>query len=279
MPYVYDVAFDVAFRKVNDWCVNNGMAAGFPNFHMRDPYGGGDRFYGVIALPDYAVDWADVLASDMGNPNPSDYRVRLTAAHDYARAQGYAHGYPNFHQADYGDGLVYGTFFIKEEIVEYQNVFTIDLGIKNPTNNVTLDHWFRAVNDYAVKQGFDTGMPNGHWGQNEWGEWVIGVYLFARGTALANYPTWRELGYPRPPKPPYTPPPPPDVEVPRVIDMEHFDASEAIERVGLKPTFWNSTNIYDWSKLRVGYQKPLSGTLAKQGSVVNCTMEEKGADE
>ena len=35
---------------------------------------------------------------------------RFREAHDYAVWHGFATGWPNFHQADYGDGLVYGTF-------------------------------------------------------------------------------------------------------------------------------------------------------------------------
>jgi hypothetical protein len=59
------------------------------------------------------ADWHDVFKSQLQDLAFDDYRVRLTTAHDYVRRQGYAHGFPNSHHADYGQGVVYGTFLIK----------------------------------------------------------------------------------------------------------------------------------------------------------------------
>ncbi|MES0490911.1 MAG: hypothetical protein ABUK01_13020 [Leptospirales bacterium] len=100
------------FRAVNDYAVRNGFAAGFPNFHQAD-YGQG-VVYGIILIPkSNNVVRLDVPAKELGNP--SGFEVRFRAVHDYAVRNGYAGGFPNFHQADYNDGrgVVYGVILLR----------------------------------------------------------------------------------------------------------------------------------------------------------------------
>jgi hypothetical protein len=42
-----------------------------------------------------------------------DIGTRFSATQDYATAQGFVGGFPNFYQADYGAGTVYGTIAIE----------------------------------------------------------------------------------------------------------------------------------------------------------------------
>ncbi len=197
--------FDQRFRAINDWAVSNGYKAGFPTCHSANYNDGRGRVYGNILLPAHVVDWRDVFASEQGNPQ--NLRERLTGAHDYAVRNGYLHGYPNFHQANYGQGVVYGTFLIKknpnppvtyEPIAQWRDVPATDLGITGDPKAVPLETWFTRAHDYAARSGwFVAGMPNGHTANHGHG-WVIGVFLFRPGPGYAEFrdiPA-RELGLP-----------------------------------------------------------------------------------
>jgi Domain of unknown function (DUF1929) len=179
--------FDQRFRAVNDWLVPRGWKAGFPNCHQANY--GDDRgtVHGTLLMHATVADWRDVFARDMSNP--SGYRLRLTAAHDYAINHGYDHGFPNFHQADYGQGLVYGTFFIKKGFTEWRDVPVTDLGMSGDPTSRPMEEWFWRTHDYAVRNGFAAGMPNGHYAY--YGRWVIGVHFFLPGSV-----EWRDVpGY------------------------------------------------------------------------------------
>jgi len=58
-------------------------------------------------------EWRDVPASELGNPPPDDVGARFRATNDYAAKNGFVGGFPNFHEADYGQGTVYDTILIK----------------------------------------------------------------------------------------------------------------------------------------------------------------------
>ena len=60
-------------------------------------------------LPEAAVGWSDVEAWELGNVLPGNFHERLRRTRDFAKKHGYAHGFPNFHHADYGQGTVYGS--------------------------------------------------------------------------------------------------------------------------------------------------------------------------
>ena len=84
---------------------------------------------------------------------------RFRNIYEYAIENGYGAGFPNFHQAEYPDlGLVYGTVFIKPEaIVGPVHVPSSELG--NPSN---YEERFRAIYDYAIRNGYGGGFPNFH---------------------------------------------------------------------------------------------------------------------
>jgi hypothetical protein len=110
--------FGSRFRAVNDYAVRNGFVAGFPNFHQADH--GSGVVYGVILLKQGTAEWRDVSASALGNPR--DIGQRFRAANDYAVRNGFRAAFPNFHQADRGSGIVYGTFFLKSDVATTKDV-------------------------------------------------------------------------------------------------------------------------------------------------------------
>jgi hypothetical protein len=87
----------------------------------------------------------------------SDIGVRFRQVNDYVNVHGFAGGFPNFHQADYGQGLVYGTFLCRSDSAEWRDVPAAELG--NPPGDDVGDR-FRATNDYANRHGFAAGFPN-----------------------------------------------------------------------------------------------------------------------
>ena len=96
-----DLNIGMRFRAINDWCVSHGYTAGWPNFHVATYQNPTRTVYGHFLLRDVVVDWRDVSAAEYA---ATDLRTRFTGAHDYAVRNGYQHGFPNFHQADYGNG-------------------------------------------------------------------------------------------------------------------------------------------------------------------------------
>ena len=47
---------------------------------------------------------------------------RFREVNDFAGVYGYAAAWPNFHEANYGDGTVYGTFLVPQALVEWRDV-------------------------------------------------------------------------------------------------------------------------------------------------------------
>ena len=101
---------DARFRAVADWASKNGSATGYPNFHQLDR--GKGLFYGAILLQSEAVDRQDIPAQELGFPSSSEERFR--AINNWAARRGYVGGFPNFNQADYGQGVVFGVVLIKQ---------------------------------------------------------------------------------------------------------------------------------------------------------------------
>ena len=46
----------------------------------------------------------------------------MRAVNDWAGAHGYSSGFPTFHEADYGQGKVYGALLLKSNTVEWRDV-------------------------------------------------------------------------------------------------------------------------------------------------------------
>jgi hypothetical protein len=170
------------FREANDYASAHRFLSGFPNFHQSD-YGLG-TVYGTILLGADVAEWRDIPARDLGSPPGGDVGARFRAANDWAGRNGYAGGFPNFHQADYGNGVVYGTILLKPGTADWRDVPARELG--NPQGG-DVGARFRATNDWALRNGYATGFPNFH--QADYGNGVVyGTILLKHGTAH-----WRDV--------------------------------------------------------------------------------------
>lgn len=97
----------------------------------------------------------DIYAIELGNPQTMEERFR--AVMSWADRHGYAAAFPNFHQANTGSGVVYGTVLFKEGAVEVRDISAAELG--NPR---TMEERFRAVMSWADKHGYAAAFPNFH---------------------------------------------------------------------------------------------------------------------
>ncbi|MFZ5827913.1 MAG: hypothetical protein ACOY94_26715 [Bacillota bacterium] len=211
------------FRAVDNWARQHGYMGGFPNFHQAD-YGQGP-VYGTILIKREAADRKEIPATELGNPRTVEERFR--AVDNWARRRGYIGGFPNFHEADYGQGPVYGAVLVRQSFTTHvevedededeeennhenhndnndendevearrvkaadrKDILVADLG--NPRS---IDERFRAVHDYAVRHGYRGGFPNFH--QADYGRGpVYGTTLLRRAAADWRDIPARELGF------------------------------------------------------------------------------------
>lgn len=163
------------FRAVNDYAGMNGYAGSFPNFHQSNH--GEGLVFGVVLLNNEVAVQQDVSARELNNPTTVEERFR--AINDYAGRNGYSAGFPNFHQADHGSGLVYGAVLLKHGVVRR------DVKASELSNPQTIEERFRAVNDYAGRNGYSAGFPNFH--QADHGDGLVyGVVLFNDGATIPD---------------------------------------------------------------------------------------------
>ncbi len=141
------------FRATYNFSVSKGYRGGFPNFHKADH--GDGIVYGTILLNSNFAEWRNVSAEELGNP--TDIGDRFRAVNTYAGSHGFIGGFPNFHQADYGNGVVYGVILLKTGTGDQRDVSAEELG--NPTD---IGDRFRAVHNYANSKGFSAAFPNFH---------------------------------------------------------------------------------------------------------------------
>ncbi|SDM17094.1 Fascin domain-containing protein [Paenibacillus sp. OK060] len=97
------------FRIAANLASEDGYPAAIPSLHHDRT----NNLYGFYFFKPEYVDWKDVKANDLGNPTGIAERFR--AVNDYSISLLYNGGFPNFHQADYGEGVVFGTNLIKGE--------------------------------------------------------------------------------------------------------------------------------------------------------------------
>lgn len=172
------------FRAANNWAVRNGLGGAWPTFHFGNKLDGKGQYYGHMLLPTSVADFADVPASEYKNFGATTPVGMLAAAHDFAIRNGYAAGFPNWHQAEYSGEVVYGTILIRQEVVlEWRDVPSRELFDLNPflSDNpwdIPAMYWIRASSDYGGRHGFVTGLPTGH-SANYGSGYVCGVFLLA----------------------------------------------------------------------------------------------------
>jgi hypothetical protein len=175
---------DERFRQTYDYAQAHGFVGGFPNFHQADS--GQGVVYGTILLR--SGEWRDVSVIDLGSPPPPvrDVAGMFRAVYDYAIRNGFVAGLPTFHQADSGQGVVYGTILLRSSEAEWRDVSVIDLGSPPPLVR-DVEGRFRATYDYTIRNGFVAGFPNFHHADHGQGV-VFGTILIKPGAA-----EWRDV--------------------------------------------------------------------------------------
>lgn len=143
-----------SFRHRAEYASKNGFAGGFPNFH--EARYGNDIVGGTILLKHGLVKWEDVPLSWLGNVQLNDFAGRMRATQNYAVNNGFVGGFPNYFHADYGKGIVCGTFLLGNAVAEWRDVPINELG--NP-NLDDIGARMRSANDYAFRNGFLGGFP------------------------------------------------------------------------------------------------------------------------
>ncbi|HEY7178633.1 MAG TPA: lamin tail domain-containing protein [Gaiella sp.] len=133
------------FRGANDYAATEGYPAAFPNCNQADH--GQGVVYGTILLKDGSVEWRDVPRATLGNPGIDDVRAMMTAAANYAWANGFVAGFPTFHQANYGAGVVYGIVLFPPGNAEWRDVAIEDLYFQEPKDERTCVVLCRFRND------------------------------------------------------------------------------------------------------------------------------------
>ena len=83
-----------------------------------------------------------------------DRRFRLVNA--YAEAAGYFAGFPNFHEADYGQGVVGGVHLLRDTVTEFRDVPRDTHGVYHIEDVPGL---FRGAADYAAAHGYPAAFP------------------------------------------------------------------------------------------------------------------------
>jgi hypothetical protein len=150
LGYPSDNDTGARFRAVHDYAIENGFIGGFPNFYNNEALN-----YGTILLRQGAAEWRDLSASELGYPSDTNVGARFRAVHDYARDNGFVGGFPNFY---FNNGtLNYGTILLGQSVALWRDVPASELGYPA---NADAGTRFRAVHDYAIKNGFVGGFPN-----------------------------------------------------------------------------------------------------------------------
>ncbi|MEP6700815.1 MAG: M12 family metallopeptidase [Bacteroidota bacterium] len=116
--------FAARMRATQNYAVQNGYIGGFPTYHHVD--NGKGIVCGTVLINSSAADWRDVPIGELGDPPLDNIKARMTSAHNYAVNHGYLGGFPTFHHADYGKGIVCGIILIKKESGEFRNVVVVE---------------------------------------------------------------------------------------------------------------------------------------------------------
>lgn len=157
------------FRRTNDYLGEKGYRAALPDLVVED-----DGYMFVTVFKD-GVGYSDVNAAEyFAGIDTYDIPARFRASHDYANKNGYAFGYPNFHQQIYDNQLVYGTNLISNNAAEYKEVLGSEFG---DIDFEDVPRRIKTAGSYAIRNGYAWGCPNFHQALKENGV-VYGTYVF-----------------------------------------------------------------------------------------------------
>ncbi|MBW7897982.1 hypothetical protein B188_08760 [Candidatus Brocadiaceae bacterium B188] len=73
---------------------------------------------------------------------------RFREVNDYAECHGFFSGFPNFHEADYGSGVVYGTILLRDTEAEWRDVPRTEYGVYHI--EIVCGSFFEICRNYAL---------------------------------------------------------------------------------------------------------------------------------
>lgn len=109
---------EARFLAMHRWADGHGYVSAVPTFQQAS-YGGAIVYGAHLLKPGTAI-VRDIFASELGNPASMEERFRAIGR--WASSHGYAAGYPNFEQANYGQGTVYGAVLILPGYADHRDV-------------------------------------------------------------------------------------------------------------------------------------------------------------
>src|SRR5262245_6822590 len=104
---------------------------------------------------------------------------RFTTVNSYAAMRGFGAGFPNFQEADYGYGVVYGTYFLNAAEYDFQDVPVASYGAGG-ADRMNVPAMMRAANDFVVPMpAYGAALPTFHIGADANGP-VYGTILIKK---------------------------------------------------------------------------------------------------
>jgi hypothetical protein len=159
------------------------FAGAYPNMHSIQVHPCWRS--GCILLWNGPAEWRDIPWDWLGRPPLNDFVARMTATNDYAARNGYTSGFPTFHHADYGAGIVCGTVLLHRDHSVWIDLPFSEIG-NPPVEDIGAR--FRGVNDWAAARGYVSGYPNMHHIRRPDGRLVGGAILIPRSAG-----EWRDV--------------------------------------------------------------------------------------
>ncbi|MFP2960021.1 hypothetical protein ACLEPN_19885 [Myxococcus sp. 1LA] len=191
-------------------------------------------FASDMALPEEAVGTTTAALE-----TASDFRFRTASR--YAGVHSYAAGFGNFHEANYGAGVVRGTILLKSgTVAHYREVYRSALGNTALSN---IPELFRRAQDYGNAYGLGIALPTFEQGNNGSGV-VYGInFLHPSVVEFRDVPGWA-IGYP-------------DVNNAGAMMRAANDYAVANGFAAGLPTFhsatYDGTQVYGMHLIRAGY--------------------------
>ncbi len=156
-----------------------------------------EQFYNKVNGPKCNVRFPNPIIPQFASVNiPESDKAQQMFRHRaaYASKNGFAVGFPNFHEARQGNDIVGGTILIKHGMVEWRDVPQSFFPRLYQLND--FEGRMRATQDYAVARGFVGGFPN-YFHANYGPGNVCGTFLLSKEVAEFRDVPLSELGNPR----------------------------------------------------------------------------------
>jgi hypothetical protein len=192
-PNLSDPAHHV--RSMQRYAVENGFIGAIPTFFLAEVAG---FVCGTLLLDSTGAEWRDIDIAELQNVAPEDQAGRFRSVQDYAKANKFVGGYPNFFIGEKATWdlrgkhkvVVNGTILVRESVASWRDISGADLG--NPADDDGPAR-FRGAQDYAVfKAQAVGGFPNFYQAQTRAGN-IYGTILLRGPGVVFRDVNYREI--------------------------------------------------------------------------------------